>query len=57
MHKLVKQIDSAAEAAYDRFYEIGPDTSDMGYAFQDERTKRAWREVAIEVLKSVGENP
>jgi acyl transferase domain-containing protein len=51
--RLWRQIEDAAEAAYDRFYEIGSDTSDLGYTFQPERTKREWREVAMAVLEAV----
>lgn len=50
-------IEAAAEAAHDRFYEVTADTSDMGYAFETEKTKRAWREVAVEVLKAVSTLP
>lgn len=46
-------IEAAAEAAHDRFYEIAPDMSDLGYMFADERTKRAWREVAVAVLQAL----
>lgn len=53
--RVYSAIETAAEAAHDRFYEIVVETSDLGYRFADERTKRAWREVAIEVLKAVGE--
>ncbi len=54
---LAKAIDVAAEAAHDRFYEIGPGLSDLGYAFADERTKRAWRDVVAEVLQAIGGAP
>ena len=48
-------IESAAEAAHDRFYEISADTSDLGYAFADDRTKATWRDVAMAVLRSVSD--
>ena len=48
-------IDAAAEAAFDRFYEIGPATSDMGYMFEDAKTKQAWREVVVAALKALEE--
>ena len=50
---LYRSIEAAAEAAHDRFYEIVPETSDLGYAFADESTKRAWREVVLEIIKTL----
>lgn len=48
-------VESAAEAAHDRFYEITADTSDLGYVFTDERTKETWRDVAMAVLRAVSD--
>lgn len=51
--RLSKLLDAAAEAAHDKFYDITAATSDMGLAFEDERTKQNWREVVIAALAAV----
>lgn len=53
LSKMSKILDAAAEAAHDRHYGITAATSDMGLAFEDERTKQNWREVVIAVLAAV----
>jgi len=50
-------IEAAAEAAHDRYREITAETSDLGYAFASEREKREWREVVLEVLRAIQEQP
>lgn len=46
-------IEAAAEAGHDAYYEITPDMSDLGYAFESDKMKRAWREVALAMLKAL----
>jgi hypothetical protein len=52
--RLWRAIEAIAEAGHDELYSIGGDTSDLGYAFADERTKRHWREVALAMLRAAG---
>lgn len=53
--RLSKAVDRAAEAGHDRFYNIGPSTSDLGLIFQPENEKQEWREVVMAILAVLAE--
>jgi hypothetical protein len=53
--QLTRALEAAAEAAHDRFYSIDAESSDLGYAFEDESTKRRWREVVLAALRELGD--
>lgn len=53
--RMAKALQAAAEAAHDKFYDIGPACSDMGLAFEPESTQRLWREVALAAIVALEE--
>lgn len=48
--KLKRAMNRAAEAAFDRFYHINAECSDMGFAFEDAHTRHEWREVVLAAI-------
>lgn len=53
--EMLRRLDAAAEAAHDRWYNVGPGTSDMGLLFGTAEEKQEWREVVLAALAAYEE--